>query len=288
MAGRRTRRRFTAEFEAHAAGRLCSRAASGAPSSSGCWSGRKRMTTPADAAASGDRTEGDGMRKATTARVGGLVVGLGLGIAALAGTPAEAAETVRLCTGSPDKTYVKVGQNLAELAPQLTAGALRIEVVPTGGSLATMLNLKRLDPDTYGGIGIHPANGFEGAMAVINGEAQCLLDVIAPRSDLLRTLNDNERTSSQLYFAQIDNDGLEEHEVDGKKVYTLVEFDDETYPNLATTGDPGMLAMSAVLAVPRDYARDHPQAVAALSMLLLTGARDVEREAYGETRPFEE
>ena len=49
-----------------------------------------------------------------------------------------------------------------------------------------------------------------------------------------------------------------------------------------------MLAISAVLAVPRDYAQDHPQAVSALSMLLLTGARDIEREAYGETKPFEE
>ena len=309
------------------------------------------------------------MRKATPARVGGLIglIGLGLGIGALAaGTPAGAAETVRLCTGSPGRAYVKVGQKLADLASQLTAGALGIEVVPTGGSLdnltralaggcdafiaqgdaidffvrevqpqaadrfrvvgelykeltlllcrrgsgiddldeargaaiaagnmgtgslATMLNLKRLDPDAYGDIRVHPANGFEGAMAVINGEAQCLLDVIAPQSDLLRTLNDNERTGTQLYFAQIDNDDLEEHEVDGKRVYTLVEFDDETYPNLATTGDPEMLAISAVLAVPRDYARDHPQAVAALSMLLLTGARDVEREAYGETKPFED
>jgi uncharacterized protein len=307
--------------------------------------------------------EEDGMRKAMTAWVSGLI---GLGIGILAGTPVEAAETVRLCTGSPGKTYVKVGQKLADLAPQLTAGALKIEIVLTGGSLdnlnralagkcdafitqgdaidffvrevqpqaadrfrvigelykeltlllcrrdsgiddldeakgaviaagnmgtgslATMLNLKRLDPDTYGDIGIHPANGFEGAMAVINGEAQCLLDVIAPQSDLLKTLNDNERTGAQLYFAQIDNDDLEEHEVDGKKVYTLVEFDDETYPNLATTGDPEMLAISAVLAVPRDYARDHPQAISALSMLLLTGAKDVVREAYGETKPFEE
>jgi hypothetical protein len=28
--------------------------------------------------------------------------------------------------------------------------------------------------------------------------------------------------------------------------------------------------------------------VSALSMLLLTGAKDIEREAYGETKPFEE
>ena len=300
-----------------------------------------------------------------TARASTLTA-FALGLGLLAATPAEAAESMRLCTGSPGRTYVKVGERLADLAPRLTAGALKIEVVPTGGSLdnlnralagecdalitqgdaidffarevqpqaagrfqvigelykeltlllcrrdsgiddldeakgatvaagnmgtgslATILNLKRLDPDTYGDIGIYPANGFEGAMAVINGEAQCLLDVIAPQSDLLRTLNDNERTGAQLYFAQIDNDDLEEHEVDGKKVYTLVEFDDETYPNLATTGDPEMLAISAVLAVPRDYAQDHPQAVSALSMLLLTGARDIEREAYGETKPFEE
>ena len=72
------------------------------------------------------------MRKAMTAWVSGLI---GLGIGMLAGTPVEAAETVRLCTGSPGKTYVKVGQKLADLAPQLTAGALKIEIVPTGGSL---------------------------------------------------------------------------------------------------------------------------------------------------------
>ena len=59
------------------------------------------------------------------------LIGLGL----LAGTPTEAAESLRLCTGSPGKAYVKVGQKLADLAPQLTAGALKIEVVPTGGSL---------------------------------------------------------------------------------------------------------------------------------------------------------
>ena len=151
-----------------------------------------------------------------------------------------------------------------------------------------MLNLKRLAPEDYGDIGIHPMNGFEGAMAVINGQAQCMLDVIAPQSDLIKTLNDNEQTGSQLYFAEIDNDDLEEYEVNGKKVYTLVEFDDETYPNLATTGDPEMLAISAVLAMPSDYARDHPQVVSALSMLLLTGAKDIQREAYGEAKPFEE
>jgi TRAP-type uncharacterized transport system substrate-binding protein len=306
------------------------------------------------------------MGKATAAVWASAIVGLGIGIGALTGAPAVAAESLRLCTGSPGKAYIKVGQKLADLAPQLTAGALRIEVVATGGSLdnmakalagecdafiaqgdaidffaremqpqaadrfrvvgelykeltlllcrrgsgiddldeveggtvaagnmgtgslATLLNLQRLDPDAYGEIKIHPANGFEGAMAVIDGQAQCLLDVIAPQSDLVKTLNDNERTGAELYFAEIDNDDLEAYEVDGKKVYTLVELNDEIYRNLATTGDPEMLAISAVLAVPRDYAQDHPQAVSALSMLLLTGAKDIEREAYGETKPFAE
>ena len=121
-----------------------------------------------------------------------------------------------------------------------------------------------------------------------NHQAECLFDVIAPQSDLLKTLNDNESTGSQLYIAEIDNDDLESYEVDGKKIYTLVEFDDELYPNLATMGDPEMLAISAVLAMPRDYATAHPQAVTALSMLLLTGAKDIETVAYGASKPFEE
>jgi TRAP-type uncharacterized transport system substrate-binding protein len=156
------------------------------------------------------------------------------------------------------------------------------------GSLATLLNLQRLEPDRYGEIKINPTNGFEGAMAVVNGQADCLLDVIAPQSDLVRTLNDNERTSTQLSFAEIDNGDLEDYAVGGSKVYSLVEFDDEIYPNLATTGDPEMLAISAVLALPRAYAQAHPQVLAALSMLLLTGGKDIEREAYGETKPFAE
>ena len=85
-------------------------------------------------------------------------------------------------------------------------------------------------------------------MAVVNGQAQCLLDVIAPQSDLVKTLNDNDRTGMQLYFAEIDNDDLEDYEVAGSKVYSLVEFNDEIYPNLSTMGDPEMLAISAVLA----------------------------------------
>ena len=156
------------------------------------------------------------------------------------------------------------------------------------GSLATLLNLQRLEPDTYGEIKINPSNGFEGAMSVINGQAECLLDVIAPQSDLIRTLNDNEQTGSQLYFAEIDHEDLEDYEVADSKVYSLVEFNDEIYPNLATTGDPEMLAISAVLALPRAYAQAHPQAVSALAMLLLTGGKEIEREAYGEAKPFSE
>jgi uncharacterized protein len=301
------------------------------------------------------------MHKASMTLLGALV-GLGAGM----DQPAQAADKLRLCTGAPGKAYIKVGQKLADLAPQLTAGALTIEVVPTTGSLdnlakavagecgafisqgdaidfftrelhpeakdgfqvvgelykeltlllcrrdsgiddldeaagkviaagsvgtgslATLLNLQKLEPDTYGQIKVNPTNGFEGAMAVVNGQAQCMLDVIAPQSDLIKTLNDNDRTGMQLYFAQIDNDDLEDYEVAGSKVYSLVEFNDEIYPNLATMGDPEMLAISAVLALPRTYAQANPQVVSALAMLLLTGSKDIEREAYGEIKPFAE
>ena len=72
------------------------------------------------------------MRKASVTWLGAVV---GLGLWAATGQPALAAENLRLCTGSPGKAYIKVGQKLADLAPQLTAGALTIEVVPTAGSL---------------------------------------------------------------------------------------------------------------------------------------------------------
>lgn len=283
-----------------------------------------------------------------------------------AGRPASAETVLRLCTGSPGKTYIKVGQKLAAIAPELTAGGLRIEVLPSGGSidnmnralagecdgfiaqgdaidfynsnvnqgavdqfrvmgelykeltllvcrrgtnvddledldgrtlaagnmgsgsLATMLNLQRLDPDTYGGIKIHPANGFQGALDVIEGKAECMLDVIAPQSELVRTLNDNIRTGPELYFAEIDNDDLEDYEVDGKRVYQLVTFDDETYPELSTLGDPEMLAISAVLVLDRDYAQSNASALSAISMLLLMGANDIKTVAYGDQQPFHE
>jgi len=168
----------------------------------------------------------------------------------------------------------------------------KIAVVGAGnmgsGSLATFLNLQQLDPGEYGEIKVFPANGFEGAMAVINGQADCMMDVIAPQSDLIQTLNDNPNTGPELYFAEIDNDDLEDYEVDGKQVYTLVTFDDEIYRELSKTGDPEILAISAVLVLTKEYARANPQAVSATSMLMLMGVKDIEGVAYGEERPFEE
>jgi TRAP-type uncharacterized transport system substrate-binding protein len=285
-----------------------------------------------------------------------------LGLAA----PAEAATTMRLCTGSPGKTYLKVGEKLAELAPKLTAGGLQIEVVPTAGSienlnktlagecdgfiaqgdavdfytrkvdaraadeiqvlgelykelalllcrrgsdiddldevedqtlaagsmgtgsLATLLTLQGIDAEAYGQIKALPANGFEGALAVVDGQAQCLFDVIAPQSDLVRVLNDNERTSGQLYFAEVDNDDLEDFAIDGRQIYEVVTFNDEIYPNLAVTGDPETLAISAVLGVSRAFTQAQPQVNATLAMLLLMTAQDVQAIAYGEQKPFKE
>jgi len=279
-------------------------------------------------------------------------------------SPAAATTTLRLCTGSPAKTYIGVGEKLAELAGRATMGGFAIEVVPSGGSLdnpgrtlagecdafiaqgdaiaffdarvqpgarekfeilgelykelglllchrssgiddldeagdaviaagdtgtgslATMLNLQLLAPDLYGNIRIYPANGFEGALAVIEGKAACVFDVIAPQSDLVQTLNDNERTGSQLYFAEIDNTDLEEFEIDGKQIYDIVTFDDERYPNLATLGDPETLAIGAVLGVSKAFLAANPQARSALAMLLLMGAKEIEAVAYGGSRPF--
>src|SRR4051812_27159905 len=69
------------------------------------------------------RTVGEHMRKASVTWLGALV---GLGLGAATGQAALAAENLRLCTGSPGKAYLKVGQKLADLVPKLTAGALTI------------------------------------------------------------------------------------------------------------------------------------------------------------------
>ncbi len=285
-------------------------------------------------------------------------------VAALTAPPARAADPLRLCTGSPGKTYIRVGQKLAELARTMTLGQLVIEPVPSQGSIdnlnrtlagecdgfiaqgdalaffqakvdpqvlekvqvvgtlykelgmllchrrtgigdldevgdgtvaagsfgsgsfATLVVLQQAFPDLYGRIRIYPANGFEGALAVLDGKADCLFEVIAPQSDLLRVLNDNDRTGSQLYFAEIDNSDLEEIEIGGKQVYDIVTFNDELYRNLATFGDPETLAISAVLGVSRAYYQAHPEARSALAMLILSAQRDIEAVAYGETKPF--
>ncbi len=283
-----------------------------------------------------------------------------------AATARAAGTTLRLCTGSPGKTYIRVGETLAELARTMTMGQLVIEPVPSGGSIdnlnrtlagecdgfiaqgdalaffeakvdpeildkvqvvgtlykelgmllchrrtgiddldevgdgvvaagdfgsgsfATMVVLRQLFPDLYGRIRIHPANGFEGALAVLDGKADCLFEVIAPKSDLLQVLNDNDRTGSQLYFAEIDNSDLEEVTVAGKKVYDIVTFDDELYRNLSTIGDPETLAIWAVLGVSRAFYEAHPEVRSALAMLILSAQRDIEEVAYGERKPFED
>ncbi len=298
-----------------------------------------------------------------------IVVWLALALVAVAVPllPASAeAATLRLCTGSPGKTYIRVGEKLAELAEQLTMGGLEIEVLPSkgsidnlnrtlagecdafiaqgdavaffasavdqtiaerieimgelykelglllcrrgsgvddldevgsrtiaaggmgSGSLATILVLQKIAPDLYGDIEIYPANGFEGALAVLEGKAECVFDVIAPQSDLVQTLNDNERTGAQLYFAEIDNSDLEDFEIGGKRIYRIVTFDDEIYSNLSTFGDPETLAISAVFGVSRKFLETNPEARSAIAMLLLMGGKDIEAVAYGDRKPFAE
>lgn len=291
---------------------------------------------------------------------------LPLAFAVLVAPMAQAATTLRLCTGSPGKTYIKVGAKLAELARSMTMGQLEIEVLPSQGSIdninrtlagecdgfiaqgdalaffaakvdpsvtekvevigslyeelgmllchrrtgigdldevgdgtvaagtfgsgsfATMVVLQQNFPDLYGRIRLYPAGGFEGALAVLDGKADCLFEVIAPKSDFLQVLNDNERTGSQLYFAEIDNSDLEDVTIGGKKVYRIVTFDDELYPNLSTIGDPETLAISAVLGVSRAFYEANPQVRSALAMLILSAQRDIEAVAYGGRKPFRE
>lgn len=286
-------------------------------------------------------------------------------VAVLGSAQAEAVD-LRLCTGSPGKTYIKVGERLAAMAPQFTAGNLAIEVIPSGGSidnmtralagecdafiaqgdalafftrevdtsaagrfeivgelykelalllcsresgiddldevgtetvaagnmgtgsLATLLTLQRIEPDTYGGITIFPANGFEGAMAVVQGKAVCVFDVIAPQSDLVSTLAENEQTSDVLQISEVDNSDLADFEIDGQTVYDFVTFDDELYESLSSFGDPETLAISALLVLESEYAKANPQARTSLSLLLLSGAGQITAEAYGDEKPFSE
>lgn len=283
------------------------------------------------------------------------------------GTTGWAAETLRLCTGSAGKTYHAVGQKLAELLPELSAGALNVEVISTGGSidnltklvegecdaaiaqgdavafftthvredaadafrlhtplfkelslllcsddsgvdaiedlldmdnpvvaagamgsgsLATWLTFRSIKPD-YEAVKVMPRNGAEGALAVANGEASCVFEVIAPQSDFVQALNDNETLAGVLGFAEVD-DGFSGHEINGQEIYSQVEFDDERYGNISSWGDPELVAIMAYLVVDKGWAQAHTAGMNALSMGMLTGKADIEAVAYGDDKPFSE
>lgn len=280
---------------------------------------------------------------------------------------ANAAETVRLCSGTPGKTYYAVAQKLAELIPRLSAGQLQVEVIATegsidnlskilnnecdsaivqgdaldffvnninqdakgkirrqsalykelsfllcsresgveeiedlldidnasvaagamgSGSLATWLTFRSIKP-AYAKVKVLPENGAAGALAVARGEASCLLEVIAPQSDFIASLDANKEIGKALLFAEVD-DGFDGYKADNQRIYTRVEFDDEKYDNISTWGDPELIAITAYLVVGESWAQQHAQGLGALSMATLTGQADIEAVAYGEEKPFQE
>ena len=282
-------------------------------------------------------------------------------------TPVLGADTLRLCTGSPGKTYHAVGEKLAELLPELSANALQVEVIATGGSidnltklvegecdaaiaqgdavaffvdhvredaadafklhtplfkelslllcsedsgvdeiedlldldnpvvaagamgsgsLATWLTFRAIKPE-YEQVKVMPQNGAEGAMAVANGEASCVFEVIAPQSDFVQALNDNETIADGIGFAEVDDD-FSGHEIDGQEIYSRVEFDDERYDNISSWGDPELVAIMAYLVVGNEWSKAHTAGMNALSMGMLTGKADIEGVAYGAEKPFSE
>lgn len=286
---------------------------------------------------------------------------------ALTSAPVWAADTLRLCTGSPGKTYHAVGNKLAELLPEMSAGELVVEVIATGGSidnltklmdgecdaaitqgdaveffvsnvredagdafklhtplfkelslllcsedsgvdevedlldldnavvaagamgsgsLATWLTFRSIKPE-YEAVKVMPRNGAEGALAVANGEASCVFEVIAPQSDFIQALNDNEAIADKIGFAEVD-DGFSGHEVNGQEIYSLVEFDDERYENISSWGDPELVAIMAYLVVSNGWSQAHTAGMNALSMGMLTGKADIEEVAYGAEKPFSE
>jgi len=289
-----------------------------------------------------------------------------LGLVALGIGHQAPAQTLRLCTGSPGKTYHAVGEKLAELLPAMAGGELQVEVLATGGSidnlnkltagecdgaivqgdaaefftteinpgaagsfrmltplyqelslllcsresgideidelldeegasvaagamgsgsLATWLTFRAIKPE-YEQVKVIPRNGAEGALAVANGEASCVFEVIAPQSDFIQALNDNPDIADKLGFAEVD-DGFDGYEVDGKAIYQRVTFDDEKYDNLSGWGDPELIAITAYLVVGEDWATSQSGAMSALTMTLLTGKADIEEVAYGaEGKPF--
>ena len=295
------------------------------------------------------------------------LLALGISTQTPAQTPTPT-ETLRLCTGSPGKTYNAVGQKLAELIPAMAGGALSVEVVATGGSIDNLNKLvagecdgaivqgdaidfftTQINPDAagrfrmvtplyqelslllcsrrsgvndiedlldtedasvaagamgsgslatwltfrsinakYEQVRVVPKNGAEGAMAVANDEASCVFEVIAPQSDFIQALNDNESIADKLGFAEVD-DGFDGYELDGKQIYTRVTFDDEKYDNLSGWGDPELIAITAYLVVSEAWASTHSSGMSALTMTLLTGKADVEKVAYGSGgKPFSE
>jgi len=154
------------------------------------------------------------------------------------------------------------------------------------GSLATWRIFRQLE-SAYHEIRLLPVNGMEGASAVAAGKATCLFEVIAPRSDFLGLLNDDDAFAQILRFASV-GDEFERFRVAGQPVYSRVEFDDEAYPALGHWGDPTLLAITAYLVVTEDWAQHHPELLLDLSQALLTSHNEIEQVAYGAQRPFVE
>ncbi len=281
-------------------------------------------------------------------------------------TQAHAADTVKLCTGAPGKTYYAVGKKIAAGVSEMAAGQLAVEVIATegsidnltkmlqgdceaaivqgdavafftthirqnakeqfrmlaplyqelsllicsrqsgigeidalpklkgatvaagpmgSGSLATWLTFQTIQPK-YKAVKVLAENGAAGALTVVRGEAHCLFEVIAPQSDFLEALNANKQLSGALMFAEVD-DGFDGYKVDGQRIYTRVEFDDEQYQNISTWGDPELIAVTAYLVVNNDWAQRHSAAMSTLSMSVLTSQGEIEKTAYGDQKPFD-
>ena len=181
---------------------------------------------------------------------------------------------------SRDSGIKDVEDLLDEDGAVIAAGAMG------SGSLATWLTFREIKPE-YAGVKVLAENGATGALAVAQGKASCLLEVIAPQSDFIASLDANEQIGESLRFAEVD-DGFDGYEIDGQRIYTRVEFDDDRYQNISAWGDPEMLAITAYLVVSEEWAKAHTSEMGALSMSTLTGQADIEAVAYGDEKPFEE
>lgn len=154
------------------------------------------------------------------------------------------------------------------------------------GSLATWLTFRSIKP-AYAKVPVIPENGAAGALAVAQGRASCLFEVIGPQSDFITALDQNAQIGDKLRFAEVD-DGFSGYKIDGQPVYTRVEFDDDQFQRISAWGDPEVIAIMAYLVLAEDWASRHPQALGTLSMTLLTGQADIEKIAYGDRKPFAE